>query len=163
MQSPTFTEAIEQIVQRDPRFAPASYVFVREGLDFTVRVLKKNRQGPPEKRHVSGQELLEGLRQFALEQFGPLAKTVLEHWGVHQCADFGEIVFNMVENGVLGKTEQDSRRDFAGGYSFEDAFVKPYLPPVRPVSRHVRPAETDRRRDATRQPDSKKLSSPGPN
>lgn len=163
MQSPSFTEAIEQIVQRDPRFDHAAYVFVREGLDFTVKLLKKNRHGPPEQRHVSGQELLEGLRRFALDQFGPMAKTVLEHWGIRQCADFGEIVFNMVENGVLGKTEQDSRRDFAGGYSFDDAFVKPYLPPVRPAPRQVRPTETDRRRDPSLRPDSEKLTGSGSN
>jgi uncharacterized repeat protein (TIGR04138 family) len=79
-------------------------------------------------RHVSGQELLAGIRAYALDQFGPMAMTVFEEWGVHNCADFGEIVFNMVEVSLLAKTEQDDRADFEGGYGFEDAFRKPFLP-----------------------------------
>ena len=79
-------------------------------------------------RHVTGQQLLAGIRQHALAQFGPMAATVLNEWGVHRCEDFGEIVFNLVENGVLAKTEQDSRADFQGGYDFDEAFRKPFLP-----------------------------------
>ena len=128
MQKPNFAEAIEKIVQQDSRFDPDAYMFVREGLDFTVKMLKKNPQGPPPHRHVSGQELLDGLRRYALEQFGPMSKTVLSHWGVKQCEDFGDIVFNMVEKGILGKTEQDRREDFKGGYDFDEAFRKPFRP-----------------------------------
>ena len=79
-------------------------------------------------RHVTGQELLGGIREFALQQFGPMAKTLLEEWGVRCCQDFGEIVFNMIEVGWLAKTEKDSRADFSGGYDFDEAFVKPFLP-----------------------------------
>jgi len=152
MQKPSFAEVIEEIVQQDPRFDRDAYMFVREGLDFTVKMLKKNPQGPPTHRHVSGQELLDGLRRFALEQFGPMSKTVLTHWGVKQCEDFGDIVFNMVEKGILGKTERDSREDFKGGYSFDEAFVKPY----RPSPRRARTAGST---DRLRNPESKKLSS----
>jgi uncharacterized repeat protein (TIGR04138 family) len=84
-----------------------------------------------EMRHVSGQELLGGIRDYALAQFGPMTKMVFEEWGIKRCEDFGEIVFNMVEIGLLGKTDQDSREDFANGYDFDDAFRKPFLPASR--------------------------------
>lgn len=162
MQKPSFAEAIEEIVRQDSRFDCEAYLFVREGLDFTVKMLKKTAPAPATHRHVSGQELLDGLRQFALEKFGPMAKTVLEHWGIRQCEDFGEIVFNMVEKGVLGKTDQDSREDFKGGYSFEEAFVKPYRPVTRHAPRHTRPRageSSDRLGDSQRKPGPEKLSS----
>lgn len=163
MLKPTFPTMVGEICQRDPRFAPDAYLFVREGLDFTVKWLKKPAHGTPTQRHVSGQELLDGLRRYALEQFGPMTKVVLEHWGIRQCADFGEIVFNMVETGLFGKTENDTRDDFKNGYSFEDAFVKPYLPPVRPVPRRARqnaPSNSsDRRRDKQITPDPESLNS----
>src|SRR5512139_1252700 len=124
MQKINFNEAVQQIVAQDLRYDRDAYQFVREGLDYTIKLHKK--ATPPTPQHVSGQELLEGIRQYALEQFGPLSKTVLEHWGVRRCEDFGEIVFNLVGKGVLGKTEQDSRADFKGGYDFDEAFVHPF-------------------------------------
>jgi uncharacterized repeat protein (TIGR04138 family) len=78
--------------------------------------------------HVSGRELLEGLRAHALDQFGPLAKTVLESWGVHRCTDFGDIVFTLIEYNIFSKTENDRREDFADIYDFDEAFVKPFQP-----------------------------------
>jgi uncharacterized repeat protein (TIGR04138 family) len=77
---------------------------------------------------VSGQELRDGIRQFALQQFGPMTVTVFEEWGVRHCRDFGEIVFNMVEIGLLAKTDRDSRDDFQNGYDFTDVFRKPFWP-----------------------------------
>lgn len=163
MPKPTFHDAVIEICQRDDRFAPEAYLFVREGLDYTVKLLKKPAHGTPTQRHVSGQELLDGLRKFALEQFGPMSKTVLEHWGINQCADFGEIVFNMVETGLLGKTENDSRADFKDGYNFEEAFVKPFLPVVRPTPRRARNAppgaSSDRRHDKQITPGPESLNS----
>ena len=126
MQEINFEEAVELIRARDPRYTRGAYMFVREALDFTQKlIVRENRSAI---RHVTGQELLEGIRQFALQQFGPMAMTVFEEWGVHNCRDFGEIVFNMVEIGLLAKTEKDSREDFAGGYDFNDAFQKPFRP-----------------------------------
>src|SRR5439155_18738034 len=80
------------------------------------------------KRHVTGRELLDGIRRLGLERFGPMAPTVFEAWGVRRTADFGEIVFNMVEIGFLGKTDTDSRDDFKDGYDFDAAFRKPFQP-----------------------------------
>jgi uncharacterized repeat protein (TIGR04138 family) len=161
MQKPNFGESVDEILARDNRYDRDSYYFVREGLDFTLKMLKKQHQTQATQRHVSGQELLEGLRRYALDQFGPMSKTVLDYWGVRRCEDFGEIVFNMVEKSILGKTEQDSREDFRGGFDFEDAFVRPFQPATRPHARasgrHVTPV--DPVRDHSRASDSKKLSS----
>ena len=94
-------------------------------------------------RHISGQDLLGGMRAYALEQYGPMALPVLHEWGIERCEDFGEIVFNMVENELLAKTEEDSRDDFSGGYTFDEAFRQPFLPPEQPqphaVQRNLSP------------------------
>lgn len=119
------SEILKEILRRDPRYSEAAYEFVRTGLDFTVRRLKKP-------RHVSGGELLEGLRQFALGEFGPMTKTTLAEWGITRTEDVGEIVFNLVEFGLLGKTDEDSRADFAGGYDFDQAFRQPFQPSAAP-------------------------------
>ena len=121
-----FDEAVEQIHARDPRFSRDAYAFVREALDFTQKLIGKQSSGSI--RHITGQELLDGIRQFALQQFGPMAVTVFEEWGVKNCRDFGDIVFNMVEISLLAKTDKDSHDDFQNGYDFTDAFRKPYWP-----------------------------------
>jgi len=126
MQEVNFDEAVEKILAQDPRYAREAYAFVREGLDFTQKLIGKETHGSI--RHVTGQELLDGIRQFALQQFGPMTATVLEEWGVRNCRDFGEIVFNMVEIGLLAKTDRDSRNDFQNGYDFTDVFRKPFWP-----------------------------------
>ncbi|MCL4787095.1 MAG: hypothetical protein KJ070_09930 [Verrucomicrobia bacterium] len=129
MQEVNFDEALEQILAKDARYHREAYSFVREALDFTQNLIRKQQTG--QIRHVTGQELLDGIRQFALTQFGPMTTTVLEEWGVRCCRDFGEIVFNMVEIGLLAKTEKDSREDFEGGYEFAEAFRKPFLPSAK--------------------------------
>jgi uncharacterized repeat protein (TIGR04138 family) len=134
----SFHEALARILEADRRYDEAAYCFVREALDFTIKILKKPSEGPG--RHVSGQELLDGIRQYALQEFGPLAQTVLDRWGVRCCEDFGNVVFNMVEQGILGKTEHDRREDFAGGYDFDAAFRKPYRARPRPGT--ARPSAT---------------------
>ena len=126
MQEINFDEAVEQILAKDSRYTRDAYLFVREALDYTQKVVGKETRGAI--RHVSGQELLDGIRRFALNQFGPMVVTVFEEWGVHNCRDFGEIVFNMVESGLLAKTEKDTRDDFQNGYDFTDAFRKPFWP-----------------------------------
>lgn len=129
MQNLEFAEVVALIRKEDPRFDRKAYDFVRQGLDHTVKELKKKDALRVAKTaHVSGAELLDGLRVYALDQYGPLAKTVLNDWGVKSCADFGDIVFNLIEYNVFSKTEKDRREDFDDLYSFEDAFVKPFLP-----------------------------------
>jgi uncharacterized repeat protein (TIGR04138 family) len=126
MQEINFDEAVEQILAKDSRYTREAYLFVREALDYTQRLVGKETRG--QIRHVSGQELLDGIRQFALNQFGPMTVTVFEEWGVRNCRDFGEIVFNMVESSLLAKTEKDTRDDFQNGYDFTETFRKPFWP-----------------------------------
>lgn len=140
MKKVKFHEALALILQQDERYPGDAYLFVREGLDYTIKQLDKPIEGPG--RHVSGQELLAGLRDYALQEYGPLARRVLAYWGVCSCEDFGEIVFNLVHAGVLGKTENDQKADFTSGYDFDAAFSAPFIPEqIRkpPVPRASRP------------------------
>lgn len=129
MQELTFETTLGLILTKDPRYQRDAYLFVKDALDYTQKLVLKENKG--EMRHVSGQELLGGIREYALTQFGPMTQMVFEEWGIKRCEDFGEIVFNMVEIGLLGKTDQDCREDFANGYDFDDAFRKPFLPANR--------------------------------
>ena len=106
---------IEGILAKNPAYKFEAYSFVMAGLHFTVSRL----QAP---RHVTGAELCEGLRDYALEQFGPMARTVLDYWGIRSTQDFGRIVFSLVEANLLKKTEEDSMHDFESLYDFEHAF-----------------------------------------
>ena len=131
-----------KIQAKDPRYDREAYLFVRDALDHTQKSIGKDPRGRI--RHVTGQELLIGIREFALEQFGPMARTVLEDWGVLACEDFGEIVFNMIEIGWLAKTSKDTRADFANGYDFDEAFRKPFLPKSKQTipAPETKPAES---------------------
>lgn len=111
-----FEETIEALCCKDARFKPEAYSFVMTALSYTL-----SRLG--EVRHVTGRELLEGVRELALECFGPMAKDVFNHWGVHTCKDFGSVVFNLVEMRLLSKTEDDTLEDFEDGFDFEAEFV----------------------------------------
>lgn len=129
MQSVNFDEVVEKMMVQDPRYQRDAYLFVREALEYTQKAVVKAKKG--EIHHVSGRELLTGVREYALLQYGPMALTVLAEWGVRVCEDIGEIVFNMVENNLLAKTEKDSREDFKDGYDFDEVFRKPFLPAAK--------------------------------
>lgn len=134
MHTKNFDEVVELIRKEDPRYEAGAYNFIRHALDHTLK--KSSEDKNPVSRHVRGPELLEGIREFALDQFGPLTLTVLNEWGIHQCRDFGHIVFNLVDYGLLGKTDQDSIEDFVEGYDFEEAFVIPFLS-YRRLTKHL--------------------------
>ena len=109
------TETVLKIVRKDQRYSAQAYYFIFDALDFTLQRIDK-------RRHVTGRELLEGIRLFATEHFGFLAKTVLNEWGLTCTQDFGEVVFNLVEAGLLSRTEKDTRKDFADVFDFDVAF-----------------------------------------
>ncbi|MBA3962445.1 MAG: hypothetical protein H0X40_11160 [Chthoniobacterales bacterium] len=133
MQKIGFAEALDTIVAGDNRFHRDAYVFLRDALDYTTKQQKKARGAAV--RHVAGPELLEGVRLYALKEFGPMVQTVFSYWGINRCEDVGHMVFNLIGAGIFGKTEQDSLDDFKAVYSFHEAFVKPYLPEaLQPVS-----------------------------
>lgn len=108
-------DIMETIADKDQRYKAEAYLFLMRGLDFTVNKLKKP-------RHISGGELAKGLRLYAINQFGPLARAVLENWGISSTEDFGNIVFNLIEEKLLSKTDEDSIEDFKGVYDFKEAF-----------------------------------------
>lgn len=129
MQEISFEEAVEQLVTKGSPYHRDAYLFLRDALDHTQKQVARESKGPV--RHVTGRELLEGIREFALQEFGPMTLTVLAEWGVRSTADFGEIVFHLVDIGLLAKTETDTRADFANVYDFEEAFRKPFLPSAK--------------------------------
>ncbi len=138
MQDLDFNEVVTLICKEDHRFNKSAYEFVRQGLDFTVKELKKSDSSRAGKSlHVSGEELLMGLRAFALDQFGPMSRTVLGEWGVTECGHFGDIVFNLIEYSVFSRNKGDSREDFNDVYSFEEAFDVPFRPNEQRQARFV--------------------------
>jgi len=118
-QGRSFAAGLEDVLREDPRYAREAYYFVMEALSFTCRDLE--REG-----HVSGRELLKGLRKYALGEYGPMARVTLAEWGIERCEDVGNIVFNLVGHNLLRKTDEDSIEDFASGYDFHEAFDAPF-------------------------------------
>jgi len=112
-------EVLDQLQERNPRFDTRAYFFVLSALHSVIHSLS-------EPRHISGAELAEGVRSMALERFGPLARTVLEHWGIHATEDVGRVVFALVEQGILIKQDEDRPEDFADVFDFEEAFELNY-------------------------------------
>lgn len=127
MSPKNFNEVIQLIQKDDTRYETGAYLFMRQALDFTLTRIREQEE-ETQHRHVTGQELCEGIRDHAIEQYGPMAMTLLEHWGITGTEDFGQIVFNLVEFGVFGKTETDSVEDFNAVYDFRKVFVEPFQP-----------------------------------
>ena len=124
MQQNPFEFAVAEILETEKRFQPGAYFLVREVLDFTVERLAKKTGG--ETRHVSGNELLEGFRDYLLQEYGPMSATLLADWGITQCRDVGEIVFLFIEHGIFGKQDSDTLDDFNEIFTFEEAFIAPF-------------------------------------
>ena len=118
-------ELLDQLQERNPRFHTKAYFFVLASLHSVIRSLEQP-------RHISGRELTEGVRTLALERYGPMARTVLEHWGIHQTEDVGGVVFALVDQGVLVKQEEDNPEDFRDVFDFQEAFELNYPWEARP-------------------------------
>jgi len=114
-------QEIERLAERDGRFKKEAYLFIYDALQYTVEKLGKSSL-PKEKRHISGRDLLYGISEFGMDQFGPLTCSVFAHWGVHQTRDFGEIVFNLVGANLMSKTDEDDIDDFDDVYDFAEEF-----------------------------------------
>lgn len=124
-----YRRELDKLVAKDPRYSRDAYDFVRAAVPATAEGMR--REGSLEgRRHISGRELLEGIRDIALEQFGPLTATVLEDWGITRTEDVGNIVFLLVDNGLLGASDDDTPADFAHGFDFAEAFLKPFVSPT---------------------------------
>ena len=112
-------ELLDLLRERNPRFDPRSYSFVLDALNSVLNELG-------EKRHITAAELAEGVRHLAMGRFGPLARTVLEHWGIHSTRDVGSVVFALVEQKILTTQEGDSPEEFADVFDFEEVFERDY-------------------------------------
>ncbi len=114
-----FYTIIDQICESDPRYRSDAYEFLMEALAFTQKKFKRS-------KHVCGQELLEGIKDLLIQKFGPLTLLVLKHWGITRTEDFGNIVFNLVDNKVLSKDSEDNIDSFQNGYDFTEVFDRGY-------------------------------------
>lgn len=119
-------KTLEDVVEQLGTYPVDAFLFVQEGLGATVRRIHGESTDPEINRHISGQELSIGLRDFALQQWGMLARTVLLRWGITSTFDFGRIVFALVDNGLMQKTDRDTIEDFRNVYDFKDAFEAGY-------------------------------------
>lgn len=126
MQTIGFQEAVEALSREDRRYHIEAYAFLRDALEATLKRRKKQKKELT--GHVGAVELVEGFRIHALDEFGPMTLTVLDYWGVKSCEDIGHMVFNLVQAGVFGKTDDDALKDFCGHYDFQEAFVAPFQP-----------------------------------
>ena len=112
-------EILDQLQERNPRFHAKAYFFVLAALHSVIHGLE-------EPRHISGRELAEAVRGLAIDRYGPMARSVLEHWGIHATEDVGCVVFALVEQGILVKQDEDRREDFVDVFDFEEAFERNY-------------------------------------
>ena len=119
-------ETLARITAADPRFSVEAYEFIGAAVNKAIAEFAESEDGG--KRHITGAELLDVIRVGALEAYGPMAKTVFNHWGLHDTMDIGHVVFNMVDNKLLCSSENDSIEDFRDVFDFESAFVEPFLP-----------------------------------
>ena len=126
-----FHAGLAEVVRRDPRFAYEAYEFLYEALNHTQKMLGRLpsgevAEGAEPQHHVSGPELLAGIRDLALREFGLMARTVFHMWGIQRTDDFGDIVFNLVEAGLMNKTDEDTRKDFHEVYDLDQELVQGY-------------------------------------
>lgn len=120
-----FAIKVTKVMEKDSRYNAEAYSFIMAALHYTLSKLKEH-------RHISGRELLEGIREYGLREYGPMTRTVFEHWGIKDTADFGEIVFNLVEVGLMKRRPEDTKEEFRDVYDFVTAFDRPYRKSVTP-------------------------------
>ena len=120
---------LDELVRRDPRYAYEAYEFVFAALAHTQKLLGRTppaEASPEQDYHVSGPQLLEGVRDLALREFGLMARTVFRMWGINATADFGEIVFNLIDANLLSKTDRDDRSDFHALFDLDEVLLHSY-------------------------------------
>lgn len=123
---PPIQKTLQQVIEDQGLYSVDAFDFVRRGLNYTVEQIHAALTDPEASRHVSGQQLCEGLRHFALLQWGLLSRTVLARWNIVRTEDFGRIVFTLIESGEMAKTEDDTLEDFRNVYDFATGFESNY-------------------------------------
>ncbi len=119
-------KSLQQVVDAVGVYPQEAFLFVQQGLTYTVEKIHAGVTDPDASHHVGGRELCHGLRELALQQWGLLARTVLARWNITTTMDFGRIVFAMVQHDLLQKTDEDNPEDFRGVYDFRSAFETGY-------------------------------------
>ncbi|MGB0775031.1 MAG: Minf_1886 family protein [Akkermansiaceae bacterium] len=126
MQPTQFIDAVQSVLSRDSRYDIGAYYFLKDALDFTVKRVMEHNDG--EQRHVAASELLFGFRDYAILEYGPMASTLMREWGLSSCADIGEMVFMLIDEGVFGKQDSDTPEDFAELFPLIESLDAPFLP-----------------------------------
>lgn len=121
-----YRETLNRIISENDAYSPRAYDFVRQAVSYTADRMYCSADDPPLRRHMEGGQLLDGIRDLAIEEFGPMAMTVFGEWGITGTEDFGAIVFLLVKYRLLGASEEDSPEDFSNGFDFAETFLKPY-------------------------------------
>lgn len=138
MQQTGFQEAVEKICRQDKRYNQEAYAFLRDSLEATMKRRKKTRKDPGS--HVGAEELLDGFRIHAINEFGPMSLMVLNYWGLQSSEDVGNMVFNLVNAEVFGKTDEDTIESFRDVFDFTEVFVEPFRPEGKPLNAGPEPA-----------------------
>lgn len=134
MEKPNFEESVRTVVARDGRYKPDGFHFLRDALDHTVSKLREDEL--EEHRHVTGVELLRGVVEYALEEYGSMAIAVLESWGITRGEDIGEMVFLLIDSGAFGRSDEDSPADFEGVLDLREELLAPFRPSRNPLARN---------------------------
>ena len=138
----SYHPTIHEIIKKDPRFPYEAYEFLFQALAYTQKMLGKIKppegEEPAKEHHVSGRQLIEGIRKFALEEFGLMARCVFNQWGIKKTGDFGNMVFNLVEIGLMSKTDNDSMNDFEDIFDIETGLMHDYVIAFRPENERAR-------------------------
>ncbi len=110
-----YESTLDRVLERDGRYAREAYFFVQAALDYFQRTHRRGRG----KEHLTGPQLLKGVREMAIREYGPMARSVLNFWGLERGEDVGEVVYNLIEVGLMAKTDEDRKEDFAGVMAFD--------------------------------------------
>ncbi|GEM_PF-1246739 len=130
MQPTQFMDAVQAVVSKETRYDIGAYHFLKDALDFTVKRVMDSNQG--EHRHVSAGELIHGFRDLAIQEFGPMASTLMSEWGIQTSNDIGVMVFQLIEEGAFGKQDSDTKEDFSNVFDLLETLDAPFLPKNAP-------------------------------
>lgn len=128
-------KSLQQLIADVGDYPAEAYDFIQQGLGYTVQKIHSEVKDPDASRHVSGRQLCEGLREYALSRWGLLAQAVLRRWNINATLDFGRIVFALIDAGHMQKTEDDTLEDFSGVFDFRTAFEAGYRIPTELMTR----------------------------
>ena len=141
MKALQFEQAVESILKREKRYDPLAYLFLKDALDFTLKRAADDNGG--EARHVTGTELCHGFRDLAVQEFGPMAGTLMIEWGLRESSDIGEMVFHLIDEQMFGKQDSDTKEDFLGSFDMQEALTHPFLP-TRAIPKSAAPKAQQR-------------------